>query len=81
MPINMDYPKNTPSGGDYACKPPLGVMPETVFEEQRMEDLCEGILRQLRACEDPLNFHLISQWAEELNRRAQHRLSIEPVRK
>lgn len=48
-------------------KQPLGIMPEWLYEEQRMQELTEAIMRQLQS--DSPDMSLISKWSDEISRR------------
>lgn len=42
-------------------KPPLGVAPKWIRQEQRLEELCEAVIRYLRAAEP-----IPDLWLEEI---------------
>lgn len=48
-------------------KPPLGVMPEAIYEGRRISNLCEAIIRQINF-ESP-DYNLMHEWAEEICRK------------
>lgn len=48
-------------------KPPLGIMPERLFEDSRIVELCRAIERQAES-ETP-DYKLMHKWAEEICRK------------
>ena len=53
--------------GPLAEKPPIGIMPERIYEDKRINELCDAIKRQLKA-EFP-DYKLMHKWADEIYRK------------
>jgi hypothetical protein len=48
-------------------KPPIGIMPEHIYEEKRIDELCDAIKRQLKA--NSPDYKLMHKWADEIYRK------------
>ena len=58
-------------GHEVPCPPrksALGIMPEWLYEEKRINELARAIERQLKG--DRPDAKLIAKWSDEINRRA-----------
>lgn len=53
-------------------KPPLGIMPEAIFEQQRIQELSRAIHDYICNYDSKDKYELISKWNEELTRRIEN---------